>query len=150
MTAQLRLARYDIKRISRIFYILPGDLRTNNLGDFLAVRYKCPSQPASSLAGCRLDCCGLVLEADGRPRLGRGRRGGSQVRFQPVHRDRLRATADVDHEHLLARPDDSIWPLVERLQRRLAGPHSDVHQLRFEELWRAVGVQLLPPQRPRG
>ncbi len=39
VTAQLRLARYDIKRISRIFYILPGDLRTNNLGDFLAVRY---------------------------------------------------------------------------------------------------------------
>jgi hypothetical protein len=39
VTAQLRLARYDIKRISRIFYILSGDLRTNNLGDFLAVRY---------------------------------------------------------------------------------------------------------------
>jgi hypothetical protein len=39
VTAQLRLARYDIKRISRIFFILPGDLRTNNLGDFLAVRY---------------------------------------------------------------------------------------------------------------
>jgi hypothetical protein len=56
------------------------------------------------------------------------------VRFQPVHRDRLRAAADVDHEHLLARPDDSIWPLVERLQGRLAGPHPDVDQLRLEEL----------------
>ena len=72
------------------------------------------------------------------------------MRFQPVHRDRLRAAADVDHEHLLARPDDSIWPLVERLQGRLAGSHPDVDQLRLEELWRAVGGQLLPPQRPRG
>jgi hypothetical protein len=35
VTAQLRLAKYVIK--GSIF--VPGDLHTNNLGDFLAVRY---------------------------------------------------------------------------------------------------------------
>jgi hypothetical protein len=155
VTAQVRLAKYMyvIKGSPGFSIFVPGDLHTNNLGDFLAVRYTCP--PSACFLFCRMQAGLLRTHPRGRwppaPRqCGRGRRGGSQVWFQPVHRDRLRAAADVDHKHLLARPDDSIWPLVERLQRRLAGPHLDVHQLRLEELWWAVGVQLLPPQRSRG
>jgi hypothetical protein len=56
VTAQLRLAKYDIKGSPGFSIFVPGDLHTNNLGDFLAVRYTCSPQPASSLAGCRLDC----------------------------------------------------------------------------------------------
>jgi hypothetical protein len=56
VTAQVRLAKYVIKGSLGFSIFVPGDLHTNNLGDFLAVCYTCPPQPASSLAGCRLDC----------------------------------------------------------------------------------------------
>jgi hypothetical protein len=39
VTAQLRLAKYDIKGSPGFSIFVPGDLHTNNLGDFLAVRY---------------------------------------------------------------------------------------------------------------
>jgi hypothetical protein len=39
VTAQLRLAKYDIKGSPGFSIFAPGDLHTNNFGDFLAVRY---------------------------------------------------------------------------------------------------------------
>jgi hypothetical protein len=39
VTAQFRLAKYDIKGSPGFSIFVPGDLHTNNLGDFLAVRY---------------------------------------------------------------------------------------------------------------
>jgi hypothetical protein len=39
VTAQVRLAKYVIKGSSGFSIFVPGDLHTNNLGDFLAVRY---------------------------------------------------------------------------------------------------------------
>jgi hypothetical protein len=39
VTAQLTLAKYVIKGSPGFSIFVPGDLHTNNLGDFLAVRY---------------------------------------------------------------------------------------------------------------
>jgi hypothetical protein len=39
VTAQVRLAKYVIKGSPGFSIFVPGDLHTNNLGDFLAVRY---------------------------------------------------------------------------------------------------------------
>ncbi len=39
VTAQVRLAKYDIKGSPGFSIFVPGDLHANNLGDFLAVRY---------------------------------------------------------------------------------------------------------------
>jgi hypothetical protein len=56
VTAQVRLANNVIKGSPGFSIFVPGDLHTINLEDFSAVCYTCPPQPASSLAGCRLDC----------------------------------------------------------------------------------------------
>jgi hypothetical protein len=39
VTAQVRLAKYVIKGSPGFSIFVPGNLHTNNLGDFLAVRY---------------------------------------------------------------------------------------------------------------